>query len=348
MSGGAYVEELERQFAAANELPYAIAVCNSKTALQLTLSGLDIGRGDEVIVPALGFAAAGETATIVGGAKLVSADIDLRTWCLDPASVARVTTERTRAIIAVHLFGNVADLEALQAIAEQAHATLIDSAIDVRLSPFGQRPAASVGGIGARASSATRADMTGDSGIVITADEELYGRLKYLRDHGVLRDKPDWATARHGLRLTNLQAAIACAQLQMLDKFRSERTRVHRSYSRLLKDVNGFREQLIPGTIDTALWARADRRAQGTGDLRSLEACRNDVIRRMKERGIETRPGFHAHCFLAPDERENLPNARSVAASAISLPAYPSLTDATIERICAVFRQSLREVLADP
>jgi perosamine synthetase len=345
ISGGAFVDEFEREVARALDSPYAIAVSNGTTALHLALLGLGIGPGDEVVVPGFTFAAAASMALAVG-AKLIFADVDPLTWGIDPASVAKVVTPRTRAIVAVHLYGNVSEMDALLEIAAGYGAAVIEDAAEAAFSTYKGRAAGTMGRVGTLSFQATKTITTGEGGMVLTADEGLHRRMLLFRDHGMRKDKRYWHdVVGYNFRLTNIQAAIGCAQLKHLPAIRAERARVHRAYRRHLSGLNSFREQLIPESVDAVLWAFAGRIAGDDSTVETIEGRRDEVMRLMKEQGIETRPGFYALNSMPPYPGPNLPNSRRVAASVISLPTYPGLADEAIGRICDELRASLATVL---
>lgn len=342
ISGGAYVEKFEQEIARLSGVPYAIAVSNGTTALHLALLGLGIGPGDEVVVPNFTFAAAANV-TIAVGARIVTADVDTDTWCLDPNSAERAITPRTRAIIAVHLYGNVAEMDALTALARQRGIALVEDAAEAAFSLYRGRAAGTIGQIGTLSFHASKTITTGEGGMVMTADHDLYERMTLLRSHGMRRRKPYWhEVAGYNFRLTNLQAALGCAQLKQLDTIRKERARVHHTYRRLLRDVSGFRQQVFPETVDTLLWALAGRICDNGEGLRATEDRRDRVIIKMREHGVEVRPGFYTLGSLPPYGCEDHPIACRLAASVISLPTYPALTDEKIERICSVLDDALR------
>ena len=149
----------------------------------------------------------------------------------------------------------------------------------------------------------------------------------------------------YNFRLTNIQAALGCAQLKHLPTICVERARVHEGYGRRLRGLNSFREQFIPDSVDAVLWAFAGRIGDDDTPVETLEERRDEAMRLMMERGIETRPGFYALNSMPPYPGPGLKNARRVAASVISLPTYPGLSDATIERICDALRAALAAVL---
>jgi len=153
--------------------------------------------------------------------------------------------------------------------------------------------------------------------------------------------------AGFNFRLTNVQAAIGCAQLDKLEDICAERARVRRTYNRLLEQIPGFQRQVIPETVDAVLWALSGRIVGHGRQPRMLEKQRDLVMQKMKERGIDTRPGFYPLGSLSPYNCPDWATAREVAASVISLPTYPALDDGKIERICNALSESLDEVLGD-
>ena len=346
ISGGAYVDEFEKKVATLLDVPYALAVSNGTTALQLALVALGIGPGDEVIVPAFTFAAAANMVLAVG-AKPIAAEVDPYTWCIDPASLERVVNNHTRAIIAVHLYGNVSEMDALLEIARQRQLDVIEDAAEATFSKYKGRSAGSMGRVGTLSFHAAKTVTTGEGGMVLTADKELYQRMTLLRSQGMQKGKPFYwhDVAGFNFRLTNLQAALGCAQLEKLDLIRSERTRVAATYRRLLQTLSGFRLQTISQTVEPVIWAIAGQIVEHEEDIRQTESRRDLMMQLLRQRGIETRPGFYTLASMPPYKCGEWPFARKLAASVISLPTYPALDDNKIARVCRALQESLDEVM---
>ena len=336
ISGGPYVERLERELPARMGARHGVAVNNGTTALQLALMAVGIGPGDQVIVPGFTFVAAANMVLAVG-ATPVQADVDPDTWLLDPESFRAAITPATRAVIPVHLYGNVADMDAIGGIARDHGMFVIEDAAEAAFSTHRGRCAGTLGTIGTLSFQATKTLATGEGGMVLTEDAELDRRMRLLRDHGMRRGRRYWHdVVGYNFRLTKLQAAVGCAQIEQIEGLCRERRRVHETYRRCLADDPRFRPQRFADEVSPVLWTFGVRLLP-RADL----PARDVVMARLLERGIETRPGFHALSDMPPYAGPSLPVASQVSRNVILLPAYPALDDATIAFICEAFTSTL-------
>lgn len=330
ISGGPYVERLEREFLRRHRARYGMAVSNGTTALQVALLALDIGPGDEVIVPGFTFVAPGNMVLAVG-ARPVFVDVDPETWCVDPSAVEQAITPRTKAIIAVHLYGNVCDMDALGAIARRRGLLLIEDAAEAAFSRFKGRLAGTMSDIGCFSFQATKTITTGEGGFVLARRKEHGDKMRLIANHGMRPGKRYWHdVVGHNFRLTNMQAAVGCAQLERLDGFIANRARMSRLYAKHLGGIGGVTVQTIRPEVDPVIWAIAVRL-----DSVSFEGGRDQVIKSLAARGIETRPGFYPFCDMPLYKSKKLPVSRSVGGSVISLPSFPDLTEREIALVCA-------------
>src|SRR5262245_48140127 len=165
------------------EIAHAIAVSNGTTALELALRGLNLPTGAEVIVPAFTFVAAANMVMSLG-LKPLFADITPDTWLLEPAEIHRLATGRTKAVIPVHLYGNVADMDAITAAASELGFDVVEDAAEAAFSRYKGRAAGTIGRVGTFSFHATKTITTGEGGMVVTADDALAARCRTLRDHG--------------------------------------------------------------------------------------------------------------------------------------------------------------------
>jgi perosamine synthetase len=334
ISGGPYVQRLERTVADKMAVAEAIAVSNGTVALELALRGLGIGVGDEVIVPAFTFVAAANMVLSVGAVP-VYADIDPRSWLLDPNEIDRLVTARTKAVLPVHLYGNVAAMDAVVAKAKAHGIAVIEDAAEAAFSRFDGKHAGTMGSVGTFSLHATKTITTGEGGLVVTNDRDLASRMRIIRDHGMRPDKRYWHdVVGFNYRLTNLQAAIGCAQLEHLDEIIADRRRIHARYRDALGSIPGLRLQHFSQKVDPVLWVITVF-IDGDQDTARRRARRDEIMKALLEDGIESRPGFYALSLMPPYDASDLPNCLSASSGIISLPTFFDLSSREIDYICA-------------
>ncbi len=331
LSAGAFIDRAEDELGALHGLPgQALLVSNGTAALELSLRALGIGPGDEVIVPAWAFMAAANM-VLACGARPVFADVDDTTWLLDLDDVARRITPATRAIVAVHTYGNVCDMGALAALARARGLTLVE---DCAESIFSRRDGILCGALGDVATFSFQATKTltcGEGGLVLARDPGLVARMRLLRSHGMTPDRKYWHhVVGHNFRITNMQAAFLCAQIAHRDRACALRVHVYDRYRARLDGRAGLRLQAIPAAVAPVMWAVAVRI-----DPTVHSVARDTVMHRLAEEGIETRPGFCAASEQPLYATGPLGVAERIAAQVIALPAPPDLRDDEIDHVCA-------------
>ncbi|MBM3484670.1 MAG: DegT/DnrJ/EryC1/StrS family aminotransferase, partial [Alphaproteobacteria bacterium] len=233
-----YCERFQRDFAAYHGRRYALMTPNCTTAIHLLLAGLGLGEGDEVIAPECTWI--GSTAGIsYQRATPVFCDIEPDTWCIDPASVERAITPRTKAIIAVDLFGNMPRMELLQAIADRHGVPLIEDAAEAVGSTYRGRKAGSFGIASTFSFHRTKTITTGEGGMLLLDDDRLFERCSFLRDHGRRKDGPAYWNFEVTFKYMpfNVQAALGWAQLQRIEELVSIKRHHLQTYRSLLAGV---------------------------------------------------------------------------------------------------------------
>ena len=328
ISGGAFVDRLESEVATLSGSPFAVSASNGTTAIHLAYLGLGLGPGDEVIVPGFCYLAAANIALQMG-MKPIFAEVDPDTFCITAESIESVITPQTRLIVAVHTYGNVCDMDEIMSLAQRKGITVLEDAAESFASMYKGRQSGAIAQIGVYSFQATKTVTTGEGGMVVTRDEALARRMMLYRSHGVLGRRYWHELPGHNFRLTNLQAALGCAQLARLDSIIKERRRVHRTYTAALKDVAGMRLQVFHSDVDPVLWALALEL-----DPAAFPQGRDQVIEQLAVEGIETRNGFYAASQLPiyPDCAP-LPFCERLANNVISLPTFPSLDDRQIDYV---------------
>ena len=333
ISGGPFVERLESDFAAYCGSPHMVATSNGTTALHAAFLALGVMPGDEIVVPGFAFLAAANIALHMNAVP-VFADVDPETWCVTADSIAAVITSRTVGIVPVHSYGNMCDMRPILDLAADRGLWVCEDAAEALGSTYGGKQAGTIAEIGTYSFHATKTITTGEGGAVATRRSDLSERMRLVRSHGVRARRYFHEAPGHNFRLTNLQAAIGCAQLEQIEPIRRERDRVYRSYVACLSALEGIRLQRMTHEVKPVVWAIALQL-----DESRFPQGRDAVIEQLAECGIETRPGFHAASEMPTlYSASDIPAAEAAARQVISLPSSPTVTDAEIDFITSSLR----------
>lgn len=338
LTQGPKVAAFEKAFAERHQVKHALAVTSCTTGLHLVLAGLDIGPGDEVIVPAFTWVA---TANVVlyCNATPVFVDVDPKTYNLDIAQIASKVTERTKAVIAVHLFGRCVDIDALRA-ALPTHVKIIEDAACAAGSDWKGRPAGGLGDVGVFSFHPRKSVTTGEGGMVTTNDSTLAEIMDQMRNHGASISEeqrhrgprpyllPDFNLLGYNYRMTDLQGAVGIVQLSKLDKFIDERARWADFYHNALRNISWLR---TPNADNSC---RHGWQAYVTYvDAANAPRPRNDIMQYLMDAGIATRPGTHAvHMLGYYRDRFNLkpedfPGAQDCNDNTMAIPLHNRMTE---------------------
>lgn len=336
---GPKVREFEAAFAARLGAAHAVATTNGTTALQLTLYALDVGPGDEVIVPSLSFIA---TANAVWqcGATPVFADVRPGTLNLDPTAAEAAITSRTRAIMPVHQIGLAAEMDAFAQIARRHGLLLIADAAPAVGARIGRCEMGALGSPACFSLHARKVITTGEGGMVTTDDGELAEHLRRLRHHGMSISDLERSRASDVVfesypergwnqRMTDIQAAIGLCQLAALEDILARRRVLAQRYSAALADHPWLEPPVEPNGYRHA-WQSYAVRLRADAPLTRLE-----LMRALLRDGIATRRGVGAIHHEPPyrDGAPPLPNTDAAAADRLLLPLFPDLSDAEQERV---------------
>ncbi len=333
---GAYVTAFEAELASRCGVDHAVATSNGTTALHLALAVAGIGPGDEVIVPSLTFVATAAAVRYVG-ASPVFAESDPSHWCIDPEDVARRITPRTRAIVAVDLYGHPADMDALGELAAGHDLVVVEDAAEALGAVYRGRPAGGLGRLGVLSFYGNKLITTGEGGALLVDDPALLARARLLRDHAMDPDRRYW----HGeigfnYRITNMQAALGVAQLERLDEFLRRKREIAAVYRAGLQDVPGVTLQSEADWAKSSWWMTTLRIDAAHG------VDREEVAAQLRADGVDSRPAF-VPIHLLPHLRQDgsLPVAEAVGREGLSLPSSTSLTDAELEHVIGSVRRAV-------
>ncbi len=284
-SMGKYVTEFENKFAEYCGVKHGISCFNGTVAIHLALAALGVKKGDEVIAPS--FTMIGTTNPIVYcGAKPVFVDSEPITWNMDVSKLEEKITERTKAIIPVHIYGHPTDMDPLLDLANKYGIKVVEDAAEAHGAEYKGKRAGSMSDAGCFSFYSNKIITTGEGGIVVTNDEGLAEKLRSLKNHAF--GKPRFIHNELGFnyRMTNIQAAIGLAQLEQIDKFVEARRNNAKLYNELLKDVEGV---TLPKEMP---WAKNVHWMYGILLEDSFGINKDEAMEKLKALGIETRSFF--------------------------------------------------------
>lgn len=335
--GGDAVERFERDWAAYCEAPHAIGVANGTDALLLTLKGLGIGAGDEVIVQSNTFVATAE-AVVLAGATPVFADVSPITLQLTAADVEAAITKRTRAVIVVHLYGQMADMGELARVCDNAGLILLEDAAQAHGATWHGRRAGSIGRAGCFSFyPGKNLGAFGDAGAIVTADADLAKRIRSLRDHGrIAGSHYEHEYVGTNSRLDALQAVVLSAKLAKLDDWNKARRAIAEQY-RFAFGVGSV--HMIEETP----------RTRGVYHLAVVRVPERDRVQhQLAEMGIQTGIHYPLPCHqqapYRPYAKGPLPVTEAAAPELLSLPMFPHMTGEQVSRVSdAVFEVVMAE-----
>jgi perosamine synthetase len=332
-STGAYLDRFESEFAAACGTRHALAVSNGTVALHLTLLGLGIGPGDEVIVPSLTYIASVNAVTYVG-AEPVFVDVDPVTWCIDPVAVAAAITPRTKAIMAVHLYGQPADMDSLMSLARAHSLRVIEDAAEAPLATYRGRLIGGLGDVATFSFYGNKILTSGEGGALTSDDDDLTARMKLFRGQGMdLGRRYFFPVIGYNYRLTNIAAALLCAQMERRHELLERRNAIFARYTENLRDVPGLALQAEVAEQTRAPWLYSVLIGNEFG------CTRDELAARLAANDIETRPFFiPVHTlppYLSAVAPVDLPVTMRLAQQGVNLPTFSQMTDAEVDRVCA-------------
>jgi len=357
---GPKVDMFEQKWADKVGVDHAVAVSNCTVAIQLSLKALGLEPGDEVIVPSLTF---GSTATAVVHQACVPvfADIDSDLYTLDHTDIERCISDRTEAIMPVHLYGHPAEMDEICTIAEEHDLVVIEDAAQAHGATYRGDPVGSIGDLGCFSFYATKNITTAEGGIVTTDDEAIAEQIRLLRSHG-MRNRDEHELLGYNYRMSDLNGAIGTAQVDRLRGFNETRQEISEQLASELDDLPGFTPATVRDYVGHAyFWAPFEV------DPSVLGLSGKEVWNVLDDRGIETRHRYREPLYEQPvftehrgfnsefpwSENDNthdydldLPNVETVAGNMIGLPNHPNLTEAEIEYVIETVREFVTDQAA--
>jgi dTDP-4-amino-4,6-dideoxygalactose transaminase len=325
---GSEVAAFESEFSALVAGRHCIAVASGTSALHLALSAIGVGPGDEVIVPSFTFAATAH-AVSMAGARPVFADVREDDFCLDAADVESRIGPRTVAVVAVHLYGQPGDVDALAAVCRRHGVALVEDAAQAHAAGYEGRPAGSLGVGAAFSFYATKNMTTGEGGMVVVEDEAVARRVRLLRNQGMLGSYHHEVVGQNA-RMTDMAAAMGRVQLRRLPDLNAARRDNAHAYA-----------DALPAAVCAPVEHPGRCHAWHLYTVRV--AGRDAVAARLTGQGIQTGVYYRVPVHRQPsyDDRSELPVTDRLAADVLSLPVHPGVGRPGVERVVAALQQAV-------
>jgi len=328
-----YIHRFEELFKQHLDVSYAIATSSCTGALHMGMAALDIGPGDEVILADTNWIATASPIVHLGAIP-VFVDILSDSWCIDPAKAEAAITPKTKAIVAVHLYGNLCDMDRLLEIGEKYGIPIIEDAAEAIGSVYQGRRAGSMGAFGTFSFHGTKTLTTGEGGMFVTNDHDLYERVLTLSNHGRASEqiKQFWSDmVGFKYKMSNIQAAIGCAQMERIDVLIQRKREIFAAYREKLAAVPGVAMNPEPEGMINGAWMPTVVFSPETG------ITREKLQSAFAEENIDARVFFWplSSLDMFESEQKNM-NAWSIPQRAINLPSYPEMEVSEIDRVLKV------------
>ena len=334
ISGGHYIEKLEFEFSKILN-SNVLTTSNGTTSIHLIYRALGLKPDDEIIVPGFCFLSAANISLHLN-LKPVFVDVDKDTWCLDVNDLERKITNKTRVIVPVHTYGNICEMNDINDIAKKHNLIVLEDCAESLFSKYEGKYCGTLGDVSSFSFQSTKTITTGEGGMVVTNDKILYDKMFLIRSHGLpIRGSYLHTEPGHNFRLTNLQAAMGVAQLEQINKIKIERNRVYEQYKSHLINEEGITFQKINSNVDPLIWAISI-----FIDQKVFKKNRDEIINILKDRGIETRPGFVTSSYIKYFDKHHLDVSEKLSDNIISLPSFATLTNNEIYYISECLKNS--------
>lgn len=321
-----YVDQFEKRFAEWNDNKYGVATGSGTTALHLALAALDLPKRSEVIMPSFTMIATANACHYLG-LKPVFCEVDPYTWCMSPLSVEMAVTEKTSAIMPVHVYGYPCDMSRIMEIAWNHDLKVVEDCAEAHGAEFKRKRVGTFGDVGCYSFYANKIITTGEGGMIVTDDEELAEKMKWLRAHAFGRHgKHYWhEDIGYGYRMGGLQASLGLSQMDRIDYYIEKRRINAWIYKNFLKDSK------LPMSIER----EGCKNVYWMFSVLLPEKQRKPVMDHLEKKGIETRTFFYPLHDLPPYKtEEKLPITHCISEKGINLPSGNKLGQEQIEYVC--------------
>ncbi len=326
-SRGKYIDRFEEEFSSFCKVDYGVATSNGTVAIHLALVALGIGPGDEVIVPDLTFAAT-INAVLYANATPVIVDVNKDSWTICPDEIEKAITPKTKAIIPVHVYGQACEMDKIMSIAKTHNLKVVEDCAEAHGAEFNGQRVGSFGDISTFSFFANKIITTGEGGMCVTNSEELDKKMRQLRDHGMSKERRYWHDViGFNYRMTNLQAAIGCAQLEKIDWILDRNNQIERNYIKHLDDLKLFNWQKTYKQNRKVVW---------------LMSCttekRKEVMDVLVAHNIDVRPFFYCLSEMPIYSKYSFSSKNALEISKIGI-NLPTVKNVDYKRIANLLRE---------
>jgi dTDP-4-amino-4,6-dideoxygalactose transaminase len=335
---GPKVAEFEENFAEYIGVKHAVASSSGTTALHLALLAAGVGPGDEVITTPFTFAATGNSILYVG-AKPVFVDIDHETYNLDPEKIEKEVTDKTKAIMPVHLYGQPADMDPIQEKADDHKLIIIEDAAQAHGAIYNGKKTGSLGDMGCFSFYPTKNMTTSEGGIITTNSDEMAEKARVLRAHGE-SERYTHVVLGYNFRMTDIAAAIGIVQLKKLEKFNEKRIKNAKYLTEQIDKINGIKPPYVPDNVKHVFHQYT---------IRVEKSKRDELMKFLNSSGIGTgihypKPIYQQKLYQELGFSASCPEAEKAAAEVLSLPVHPSLDVDDLERIVSELKNASKSL----
>jgi len=332
---GEYVETFEKMFCEYCDTKYALTTANGTVALHLVLAALGINQEDEVIVPDFTFVATANAVKYLG-AKVITVDIDEETYCISPKAIEKAITSKTKAIVPVHLYGHPANMDEINKIAKNNNVFVIEDAAEAHGAEINGEKVGGLGEAGIFSLYGNKIITSGEGGIITTNNHILYEKMKYLRDQAMSYEKRYWHTEiGFNYRMTNLQAALALAQLERINKILDKKLEIFSWYHNYLNNINGIKLNPKLDNYKNVYWVICIEL------LNFSENERDTLMAKLNEKHIDSRPYFYPISEMPMYSSVYTPVTKLISKRGINLPSYYDITQDQVLYICKELKKLL-------
>ncbi|OGT07431.1 MAG: aminotransferase DegT [Gammaproteobacteria bacterium GWF2_41_13] len=343
-SAGKYIEAFEEQWAAYCGMKYGIAVSNGTVALQVAMACFDLAPGDEVIMPTFTIISCGQAITY-NGYRPVLVDAEPRTWTMDVSQIEKKITQKTKAIMPVHIYGHPCDMDPILNLAKKYNLVVLEDAAETHGAEYRGKKCGGLGDISCFSFYANKIITTGEGGMILTNNDDYAKKARSIRNLCFKPNRRFYHTELgNNFRLTNLQAAIGLAQLERVDELIEKKRWMGKAYTEKLQDISGLTLPVEESWAKNVYWMYGIVLDESVG----LDAV--EFAKRLYAQGVETRPfflGMHEQPVLHAMglfQNERYPVSERIAKNGLYLPSGLTLTEDQMDRVALAVKQIIREM----